>query len=52
VKDVSIQTDVELGDNLSQYENAHTNGREPDKDYIFDGYIKRICAELAKRRGK
>lgn len=49
MRHVSIQSRAQLWQNLKDYEKAHTNGREPDKDYIFDRYIKRIKAELAAR---
>lgn len=49
MKHVSIQSNAELLQNLNDYEKMHTKGREPDKDYIYDGYINRILQEMAAR---
>lgn len=49
MKDVSIQSTEELLQSLDDYKKADTHGREPDKDYIFNGYVVRICGELNRR---
>lgn len=38
--------------NLNQYRASLTNGREPDKDYIFQHNINRLTDELARRNGE
>ena len=52
MKHVSIQSQAELLENLNLYESAHTKGREPDKDYIYENNLHRIRAELNSRELK
>ncbi len=47
---VSIQSESELIENINKYTESHTNGREPDKDFIYSENIKRCLTELKKRR--
>lgn len=49
MKDVSIQTQAELLENLNKFHQAHTKGRDPDKDFIYENYVSRILTEIQRR---